>query len=120
MIDLWKTLLRNQRDKTWVLFKQGTCVILAKNGTDPISDAKDFLREKGGVKPGSSGGDFSVVTLKGLPGWIVTCHSDNVLTYVAPSEVKAGAGDLEIGLLGRSKRQQDSHSLEVIHVEKAL
>ena len=118
MIDLWKTLLRNQIDKTWVLFKQGTCVLLAKDGTDPISAAKDFLKEKGGVKPGSPGGDFSVVALKELPGWIVTCHYDNILTHVAPNEVKSGAGDLEIGLLGRSKRQQDSQYLEVVHVEK--
>lgn len=119
MIDFWKTLLQNQKDKTWVLFKQGTCVILAKGGTDPISDAKVFLGEEGKVIPGSSGGDFSVVALKELPGWIVTCHHDNILTYVAPNELTAGAGDLEIGLLGRSKRQQDSQRLEVVHVEKA-
>lgn len=117
-VDFWRTLLREQRDKTWVLFKQGTCVVLERNSPDPISEAKAFLKEEGQIKPGSSGGDFSVVALRETPGWIVTCHRDNIFTYVAPDEMENRAGDLQVGLLGRSKRHQDSQQLEVVHVEK--
>ena len=48
----------------------------------------------------------------------MTCHHNDILTYVAPDEVDADrASDLIVGLLGRSKRGQDAEELRVVHVE---
>ncbi len=65
-----------------------------------------------------SSADFSVTHLSEYPGWIVTCHHPAVLTYVHPSEVEdSDPLDHIVGLIGRSRRQQDSEDLEVVHVE---
>jgi hypothetical protein len=106
-------------EKSWVLFHHGTCVVLPK--PDPVEDlgeqAVSLLAEYGPVHIGSSAGDFSVIELEDVPGWCVTCHHDDVLTYVEPADVTQGAGELEIGLCGRSKRHMDGTELTVAHVE---
>jgi hypothetical protein len=76
-----------------------------------------ILKEWGPVHAGSPAGDFSVVTLSSHPGWVVTCHHNDVLTYVAPEEVGEAPSDLVVGLLGRAKRNQDAEELHIIHVE---
>jgi hypothetical protein len=47
----------------------------------------------------------------------VTGHHPDILTYVSPDEVAEQNNDLVIGLLGRSKRDQDAAELMIIHVE---
>ena len=66
---------------------------------------------------GSPAGDFNVISLPDGLGWVVTCHHNDILTYVSPDEMEGEPGDLLVGLYGRSKRHQDSQDLQVIHIE---
>jgi hypothetical protein len=113
----WRDVI-NGPDKSWVVFENGTCVVLTDPADDLAGQAVAILREHGPVHPGSSYGDFGTITLDDGRGWVVTCHHNDILTYVAPDEVDADrASDLIVGLLGRSKRGQDAEELRVVHVE---
>jgi hypothetical protein len=117
LIDAWRSIINGPR-KSWVLFANGTCVVLMQPEGDLAAQATALLREWGPVGAGSSFGDFGTVELDGGAGWVVTCHHNDVLTYVGPDEVGAEtASDLAVGLLGRSKRGRDAEELRVLHVE---
>lgn len=121
--DAWRRIIIGDH-KSWVVFANGTCVVLPD--PDPAADlaaeAVALLREYGPVHAASAAGDFGTITLDPGPGWVVYGHHNDILTYVAPDEVAsddpaAAPNDLTIGLLGRSKRDQDGRELQVIHVE---
>ncbi|MEU7838174.1 MULTISPECIES: hypothetical protein [unclassified Nonomuraea] len=114
MIETWRRLL--DPAKSWVLFANGTCVILMEPTDDLGQQATSLLREYGPVHAGTPAGDFDIVDLDDAPGWAVTGHHPDVLTYVDPSELE-NHDDLTVGLFGRSKRDQDGHDLIVIHIE---
>src|SRR5262245_11999046 len=117
LVAAWRDII-NSPDKSWVLFENGTCVVLTDPAGDLAAQAVELLREHGPVQPGSSFGDFGTITLDDGRGWVVTCHHNDILTYVAPDEVGTGsANDRAVGLLGRSKRGQDAEELRVVHVE---
>lgn len=116
LIVAWRTTLDNP-NKSWVVFENGTCVVLMEPEADLAAQATELLREWGPVRPGSSFGDFNTIALEAGLGWVVTSHHNDILTFVGPNEADAGADDVEIGLLGRSKRGQDAEELRVIHVE---
>ena len=75
------------------------------------------MKEWGPVHAGSPAGDFATINLENGSGWVVTCHHDDILTYVDSDDVDEGASELVVGLLGRSKRDQDAETLRVIHIE---
>src|SRR5262245_39550437 len=117
LVAAWRYII-NSPDKSWALFENGTCVVLMDPAGDLAGQAVELLREHGPVRPGSSFGDFGTITLDDGRGWVVTCHHNDILTYVAPDEVGTdSANDLVVGLLGRSKRGQDAEDLRVVHVE---
>jgi hypothetical protein len=117
LIEVWRSIIVGD-EKSWVLFKNGTCVILMEPETDLSSQALALMKEWGPVHAGSSAGDFGTVDLTNAPGWVVTSHHNDILTYVAPEEVgPPDSTDLVVGLLGRGKRDQDARELEIIHVE---
>jgi hypothetical protein len=117
LVDVWRSIIRGD-EKSWVLFENGTCVVLMEPQGDLAAQATALLREWGPVHAGSSFGDFSTIELEGDKGWVVTCHHNDILTYVGPDEVAPeAASDLGVGLLGRSKRGQDAEEPRVIHVE---
>jgi hypothetical protein len=113
--EIWRRIIIGDH-KSWVLFAHGTCVVLTEPAEDLAAQAVALLREYGPVRAGSPAGDFNVTTLKAAPGWVVTGHHPDVLTYVAPGEVTE-ANDLTVGLTGRGKRDRDGHDLHVVHVE---
>ncbi len=116
-IEVWRQIITDAR-KSWVLFENGTCVILMQPGDDLAAQAVALMKEWGPVHPGSSSGDFGVIELPDGLGWVVTDHHDDILTLVGPDEVSSGdVNDLVVGLLGRSKRDQDSEELRIVHVE---
>ena len=45
--------------------------------------ARALLREWGPVYPGTSAGNFNVVRAAEVPGWLVTCHHPDIITFVA-------------------------------------
>lgn len=117
LVAAWRGII-NGPEKSWVLFENGTCVVLMEPAADLATQATDLLREYGPVHVGSSFGDFSTIELDEGRGWVVTCHHNDILTFVAPGEVTPDrASDVLVGLLGRSKRGQDAEELKVIHVE---
>jgi hypothetical protein len=116
LIETWRRIIIGEY-KSWALFSNGTCVILMQPGADLRRQALELLKTYGPVHAGSPAGDFSVITLDDDPGWVVTSHHPDILTYVSPDEVSEQSNDLVIGLLGRSKRDLDASELLVIHVE---
>ena len=115
--EVWRRIIQEET-KSWVLFAQGTCVILMEGQTGLRAQAVDLLRRWGPVQVGTPAGDFNVIHLDAHPGWVVTCHHPDILTYVSPEELPGdGGNDLAIGLYGRSKRDRDASELEVVHVE---
>lgn len=124
LVEVWRQIIEGD-GKSWVLFEHGTCVVLAEPGADELAaraadelaaQAVRVLREFGPVLPGSPAADFGTIPLDRAPGWVVTGHHPDVLTYVAPGEVDE-PDSLAVGLTGRSKRHQDAEDLAVIHVE---
>ncbi|MDL4775926.1 MULTISPECIES: hypothetical protein [Thermomonosporaceae] len=120
LVEVWRTIIKGA-GKSWVLFENGTCVILMEPEADLTAQAIGIMREFGPVAGGTPSGDFGTIDLDAAPGWAVWGHHPDVLTYVAPDEVdvdgEAGVDDLRIGLFGRSKRGQDGDELKVVHVE---
>jgi hypothetical protein len=117
LIDIWRSVIVGD-EKSWVLFKHGTCVILMEPEADLSAQALALMREWGPVHAGCSAGDFSTIDLDSAPGWVVTSHHNDILTYVSPDEVEqSDPGDVLVGLIGRGKRGEDALELEIIHVE---
>lgn len=115
LIDTWRSILLNP-ESSWALFEHGTCVVLVEPQPDLTEQALEIMREYGPVGAGSSAGDFSVIHLSDAPGWVVTSHHPDVLTYVGQEDLEPDASDIAIGLLGRARRAEDADSLKVIHV----
>ncbi|MFJ7265539.1 hypothetical protein ACIQV3_02525 [Streptomyces sp. NPDC099050] len=115
LIDVWKRLLADPR-KSWVLFEQGTCVVLTAPEGELAGQATEILKEFGPVRAGSPAGDFGVIDRKDAEGWVVTGHHNDVLTYVGPDEPQ-DPSEIAVGLFGRSKRHRDGTELRVVHVE---
>lgn len=117
LIEIWRSIIVGNQ-KSWVLFKNGTCVILVEPEADLSAQALALIKEWGPVQAGCSAGDFGTIGLTNAPGWVVTSHHNDILTYVAPEEVgQPSPSDLVVGLLGRGKRDQDAQELKIIHVE---
>jgi hypothetical protein len=117
LVETWQSIIVGDSSKSWVLFKNGTCVILVQPEDELETQAKNLLAEYGPVHVGTPSGDFSIINLRDDPGWVVTCHHNDILTYIGPDEAGNDAQDLTIGMLGRQKRDDDAHELTVIHVE---
>ena len=118
LIDTWRRIIVGE-GKSWVLFEHGTCVILTSPVEDPAGAATALLKEWGPVVVGTPAGDFNVIALQEDPGWVVTSHHRDILTYVGTDEFEEGAtpDHMIIGLIGRAKRGQDAEELQIIHTE---
>ena len=116
LIQAWKDIIIGD-GKSWVIFKNGTAVIFVNDNEGLEEKALKILAEWGPVHAGGPAGDFSTIVLPDDKGWIVTCHHNDILTYVAPDEVDEDTEDFVIGILGRSKRDLDAEQLEIVHIE---
>ena len=117
LIERWLDIIRDL-EKSWVLFRNGTCVILVKPEGDLVARAIELMKEWGPVQVATPSADFDIIDLASAPGWIVTCHHKDILTYVGPDEMMSTEpNEILIGLLGRSKRDQDAQELKIIHIE---
>ena len=114
-IERWKQLLAHH-DKPWVVFAHGTCVILMEPEQDIARQAAAMI-EQWPVHAGGQLGDFSVLVLTDVPGWVITCAHPDILTYLAPEEVESETvPEVALGLQGRAKRDQDAHENQIIFV----
>ena len=118
LVNTWRRIIVGE-GKAWVLFEHGTCVIFAGPAQDLAARATALMKEWGPVVAGTPAGDFNVVKLQDDPGWVVTSHHPDILTYVGAEEFGEGRvpDDMLIGLLGRAKRDQDAEELQVVHIE---
>lgn len=114
LINIYRKVIE-QSLKNWVIFSNGTCVILYHSKGDLEKDAKEVLEKYGTVAPGSSSADFTVIKVD--EGWVVAGDQPGILNYVSKNEGK-GIEDYEIGLIGRDKKEQDLKELKIIHTEK--
>ena len=114
IVDTWRKIVGNQ--KSWVVFKHGTCVVVADPKGDLAARAIEILKKWGPAHAGSTGGGLNVNQVTECPGWLVTGEHPDVMNYVGPEEGGNNLG-LQIGLTGRMKRDKDSKQLEVVHVE---
>ncbi|HEX2312473.1 MAG TPA: hypothetical protein VHJ17_01990 [Thermomonospora sp.] len=116
LVETWRRIIVGEH-KSWVLFANGTVVVLTEPGDDLADEATGVLREYGPVHAGSPSADFGVIDLEDAPGWVVYGQHSDVLTYVAPDELDDDPDDLAVGLHGRAKRDADGTDLQVVHVE---
>ena len=117
LTEVWRHIVVGE-NKSWVLFEHGTCVILAQPENDLAAQATALLKEWGPVRAGTDSGDFDVIAPTDYPGWVVTCYHPDIIDYVSPAEFDSDPPDeVVIGLIGRSKRDQDARELHVVHVE---
>jgi hypothetical protein len=117
LVAVWRKIIVGD-DKSWVLFENGTCVILMKPEEDLAAQAKELMEEWGPVQVGTPSADFNVIELQNAPGWLVTCHNPDILDYVPPNEFGTSEpSDLLVGLTGRQMRAQDAEELNIVHVE---
>jgi hypothetical protein len=117
LVETWRSIIVGE-GKSWVLFENGTCVVLSNATGDIEKQAIDLLAEWGPVQVATPSADFNVVDLVEHPGWVVTCHHPDILTYVGPEEMGPQPAEIMIGLIGRGKRDRDAHDLKVVHVEQ--
>ena len=97
---IWRRIIVGE-GKSWVVFSLGTCVIFSDGAGDLTERALGIMRDSGPVHVGGAASDFSVITLADEPGWVVTCHHPDILTYVSPDDLPSDPADVEIGLFGR-------------------
>lgn len=114
----------NPKFQDWVLFKNGTYIIFEK--ADGIQDldnaALKLIKEFGPVYKGERSEDFDVTDLKNTEGWIVSGHGYGMYTYVSTQEMKSKKlyNNIEIGLLGRGKRDLDGRNPVIIHINRKV
>ena len=116
MVETWRKIILGA-EKSWVVFKNGTCVILMEPADDLEVQAIEIIKEWGPVHAGSPAGDFNVIKLSNHPGWVVGGHHPDILNYVGEDEYPEGASDVAVGVAGRTMRNADGENPEVIHVE---
>jgi hypothetical protein len=97
----------------WVLFKNDTYIIFDDISTveNIRNEAIKLMQEFGPVFAGVLCRRFQCIHLNSTEGWLVSGHGYGMYTYVHPSELDSETpNDLEIGLLGRSKRNSDGEN----------
>jgi hypothetical protein len=118
LIEAWRATLAGL-GMPWVLFENGTCIVLTEPGSDLTAQAKAILREFGRAGDASEFGDFAAtIPLDDGRGWLVAGHHSDIVTFVSRDELAPGAPETAIGRIGRTKREQDTEHLRVLHVEE--
>lgn len=101
--------------KDWVVFENGTCVIIYNLKGDLKTEVIEIMKKYGAVTPGTQSADFTVIKVDS--GWVVAGNQPGILNYVSEAEGN-GKEDPEIGLIGRNKKEQDSKELKVIYINQ--
>ena len=121
--EIWEPLIFD-KNKTWVVFEHGTCVVVMQHKIDTTTDAIEIMKKYGSVYAGSPAGDFRVVKSVDLDGWIVLYNHPDILNFVSPDELKLpdqiDENTVAIGFSCINKRRLDAESLKILFIhEKA-
>lgn len=108
--------------KNWVLFKNGTYVIL--DDISNISDvAQEALRLLAAYRPKSAmekpDWDYSISHLDRVEGWSVYGNGYGIYTYVHPSEMIEAPAPPNIIVFSKNKRMMDETNPEIIYISSA-
>lgn len=124
MIDFWRSQVR-EKTWSWVLFSNGTCVVIKDADKNIRNNAKEILKNFGPVIPGTDLADFSVEEVDLEPGWLVTYSHPDIANFVSINEFAENSEECDeisektfVGLVGRKKRVEDAKTLKIIHIEK--
>ena len=112
LVNLYKKVI-DPKFQDWVVFENGTCVIIYNSPKDLEVEAKEVLRKYGSVTPGTPSGDFNITKVDS--GWVVTGDQPGILNFVSEVEGKRKE-DFEIGLIGRSKKELDYKEPKIIYI----
>ena len=86
-IPIWQQILAGS-EHPWVLFRNGTCVLLTEGTDTPGADAVCLLMQWGPAKAGTPSNSHTVTVLSKDPGGcIVSCHHPGILVHVSRDEV---------------------------------
>lgn len=109
--DTWRKIIQTtpgRQGKPWVVFRQGTCVILMEGASSKegaAAKATQIISEYGPVLIATSSADFNVTENSAAEGIIVTCWHNDVLSFVGKEE---GEDDmLGKALLGSMWKEQE-------------
>ena len=119
LIKAWRTIIIGD-EKSWVLFENGTCVILMEPEKDLAKQAIELIKKWGPYHVGTGSADFGVHKLDKYPypGWVVSGHHPDILNYVSPDDVKDdNPSDIAIGMIGRFYRGEDGKNHKIVHIE---
>lgn len=120
LVDIWRKIIVGN-EKSWVLFRHGTCVVITQPTRDVADSAGLVLAEWGAVGNSNPTADYRAVKLTKDPGWVVACRHPDILTYIGPRDLtEENPSEETIGLLGRGRRYADAAELQIIHVEEHL
>lgn len=128
-IDVFKSI---SNGFPFVVYSNHTCVLLQEDakGMDEeqlISDADNVLREYGKEVGGPNAGGIGMIKTKKngkVDGYLVTCPSPDMLTFVSHQHEMQTQGnnqmDLDICLYGKRKRKLDGQTLQPIYWSNAV
>lgn len=108
--------------KNWVLFKNGTYVIL--DDISGIPDvAQEALRLLEAYRPKSAvettNWDYSISHLDRVEGWSVYGRGYGIYTYVNPNEMIDAASPPNIIVFSKNKRTLDENNPQIIYISSA-
>ena len=121
LLNAWRSLLPTG-GMSWVLYENGTVVVL-KDATDDLEHAAAALLAKWGHTPeGLPSNDAKVFQVRETPGWVVTSHfvdGFDMLTYVGRDEFEGGEAAVDVvARLGCERLARDVEDVVVVHVER--
>lgn len=120
LIKNWKLLLASEESSSWVLFNNGTCIIL-RNFSGALEVEAKRLLESADKNIGHGGfRDLNVSPIPEPSGWIVTGEQPNVRVFVDPSDFNEPLdSDLQVGLVGRINATFDAKELLAIFIHES-
>lgn len=111
-VQFWSNCFADHDARWLVLFAYDTCVLLGESA-DPVAEGQAILRELGPAQAGTVSADFSVQSLP--TDEVVVSYADpRVFTYVR-AKLSGPHEEVITGLLGRTARDWNTATLQVIH-----
>ena len=116
-IDIAKSAILG--DRSWVLFTNGTFIIIKDKVKDLTKAAIEFITQNGRVAVGTPMTDFSIMDLSSDDGWIITSWKEPMMTIVLKDELSnQEIDDISAGMYGRHKRDLDAKNPKILYVNK--
>lgn len=117
-VQTWQRLLLFD-PQPWVVFENGTCVLLANPEANLEVQARAVLAADREARRGQASCPMQVKNLNDLPGWVVWGPDPSIWAYVGYAE--AGGPDAnheDVCRIARARIEKDEEAPKIIHVEE--